>query len=222
MASKTRPAGEGAALYGTIQNPTREYDAFTRAFDYFDGRLFGDSLPACLITLQRKANARGYFSHKMFEARAASGQTDEIALNPDTFKGRTDAEILSTLVHEMVHLWQYQFGRPGRSRYHNKEWADRMEALGLTPTSTGQPGGKRTGQRVTHLIVPGGPFDLAAAELLGGGFQLTWQSRPREGDGRAAQSKVKYTCPGCGQNAWAKPGARLDCGDCTTRMEAQP
>ncbi len=27
-------------------------------------------------------------------------------------------------------------------------------------------------------------------------------------------SKTKYTCPACGQNAWAKPGAQLICGDC--------
>jgi hypothetical protein len=32
---------------------------------------------------------------------------------------------------------------------------------------------------------------------------------------------VKYTCPTCGQNAWAKPEASLVCGDCQEEMEAQ-
>jgi len=27
-------------------------------------------------------------------------------------------------------------------------------------------------------------------------------------------SKTKFTCPECGQNAWAKPDAALICGDC--------
>jgi predicted RNA-binding Zn-ribbon protein involved in translation (DUF1610 family) len=27
-------------------------------------------------------------------------------------------------------------------------------------------------------------------------------------------SKIKFTCPECGQNAWAKPDALLLCGAC--------
>jgi transcription elongation factor Elf1 len=27
-------------------------------------------------------------------------------------------------------------------------------------------------------------------------------------------SKTKFTCPQCGQNAWAKPYAALICGEC--------
>jgi predicted SprT family Zn-dependent metalloprotease len=82
--------------------------------------------------------------------RDGSEVTDEIALNPSCFKDRADAQIFSTLVHEMVHLWQFHFGSSSRSGYHNREWADRMEQLGLMPSYTGEPGGERTGQRVTH------------------------------------------------------------------------
>jgi hypothetical protein len=28
------------------------------------------------------------------------------------------------------------------------------------------------------------------------------------------ESKMKYSCLRCGQNAWAKPGAKLLCGVC--------
>jgi len=30
--------------------------------------------------------------------------------------------------------------------------------------------------------------------------------------------KLKYTCRNCGQNAWAKPGAALVCGNCKSEM----
>jgi ribosomal protein S27AE len=35
-------------------------------------------------------------------------------------------------------------------------------------------------------------------------------------DGKAPKksSKNKFTCPDCGQNAWAKPEAHLICGEC--------
>ena len=50
-------------------------------------------------------------------------------MNPKYF-GKTDVWILSVLVHEMAHVWQQEHGKPGRGRYHNKEWAAKMLALG--------------------------------------------------------------------------------------------
>src|SRR5437016_2105262 len=99
-----------------------------------------------------------------------------------------------------------------------------MEALGLMPTDSGVPGGNRVGQRVTHYIVGGGPFDLACTELLAGGIKVEWQSR--EGSQSAAtvrsnRSKTKYTCPTCGLNAWAKPDVPLVCGECEEHLVAK-
>jgi hypothetical protein len=35
------------------------------------------------------------------------------------------------------------------------------------------------------------------------------------------QRKVKYSCPECGLNAWAKPDVCLVCGECHQPMEAE-
>jgi hypothetical protein len=56
-------------------------------------------------------------------------------------------------VHEMVHVWQHAFGKPSAGGYHNKQWAAKMKAVGLQPSSTGYVGGKETGQRVTHYVI---------------------------------------------------------------------
>jgi hypothetical protein len=207
--------------------PTEEYFAYQRAFDYFNGELFGGRLPPCLITLQRRRNTRGYFSRLGIAARNNyTLRTNEIALNPDTFVGYNDKDILSTVVHEMTHLWQAHEGKPGRRGYHNRQWAREMMRLGLRPISFDQPG-KMTGQRVSHAIVPGGLFDEAADRLLTTGFCLRWQSAVAlvpEGKGATLlavvpkRNKVQYTCPGCEQNAWAKPAARLICGFCQEPM----
>ena len=50
--------------------------------------------------------------------------------HPDILS-RPIEESMGTLVHEMVHFWQQEFGTPSRRGYHNREWADKMEALGL-------------------------------------------------------------------------------------------
>lgn len=202
-------------------NPTKEnYGDFNKAYDFFNRRLFKGELPRCLITMQRKKNAYGYFSGDRW-ARADSDQvTDEIALNPTHFQNRETTKVLSTLVHEMAHLWQHHHGAPSRNGYHNKEWATKMEAVGLIPSDTGAPDGKQTGQKVTHYIEEGGAFFRACASLVDGGFAIPYLDRAGDGGARKkkAASKTKYTCDGCGLNVWAKPDANIVCGDCELTM----
>jgi hypothetical protein len=208
-------------------NPTQStYSSLTTAYDFFNKELFCGALPSCLITMQRQKGAYGYFSGERF-ANVGDPQdmTDEIALNPTHFASRLPQQTISTLVHEMVHLWQHHYGRPPRKAYHDKQWAAKMREVGLIPTSTGQPGGKETGQKVTHIIEQGGRFDRACAKLIAEHPAILYHDRAGEDEqGRNARkkkaaSKTKYTCPGCGLNAWAKPAAALLCGDCNKPME---
>ena len=157
--------------------PTRAtYSELQRAYEHFNQRLFEDALPHCLITLQREKRTCGYFSAARFASLDGS-TTDEIALNPAYFAAVPIIETLQTLVHEMAHLWQHHFGKPGRARYHNEEWAAKMEAIGLMPSSTGRPGGKRTGDMMADYAIAGGPFLVACEQLLTARFQLSWYDR---------------------------------------------
>ena len=131
---------------------------------------------------------------------------------------RSDREIASTLAHEMVHLWQEKFGKPGRRGYHNKQWATKMDELGLTPSHSGEPGGKRTGQSVTHIIVDGGPFDQSWADLESGNFTFDYQDRITNGPETVRKIKVRYACPVCSIHVWGKPELRIACQDCGEPM----
>jgi uncharacterized protein (DUF433 family) len=99
----------------------------------------------------------------------------------------------------------HQFGKPSRRAYHNHEWAERMKSLGLHPSDTGAPGGKETGERVSHYIIPDGPFAHACGQLLAQGFRFSWQARPAAAEAKKC-TRAKFTCAAC-QNAWAKPDA---------------
>ena len=94
--------------------PTQEtYEALTRAYDHFNWVLFGNELPGCLITLQRKGRTYGYFCRDRF-ARQDGATCDEIALNPAYFAQQGAREVCATLVHEMVHHLQASAGwEPG-------------------------------------------------------------------------------------------------------------
>ncbi len=98
-----------------------------------------------------------------------------------------------------------------------------MHAVGLVPSDTGTPGGKITGQSVSHYIAGGGPFDRACADLLARGFAVPYVELWGDTTSRKkkAASKTRYTCPACQANAWGKPGLSLICGDCEVAFEAE-
>lgn len=213
---------------GSWCKPTQEtYDALQAAYDHFNWTLFESALPGCLITLQRKGRSFGYFHHRRF-ANKDGTPCDEIALNPVHFLSRSVEDTLSTLVHEMAHLWQFHLGKPGRRGYHNRQWAEKMKTLGLHPSSTGLPGGAELGDTVSHYIIDGGGFIRAAEELTGKGFEIAWREQVLSainappgiegGEGKPPPpakggKRVKYTCPVCGLNAWSKHEASLLCGE---------
>lgn len=201
------------------QTPTEElYNGLQRAFNHFNKELFDHRLPPVVFTLTRKRKAHGYFWAEQFKHREDGDPTHEIALNPDTMS-RELPEILSTLVHEMTHLEQQEYGKPGKNGNHNREWVGLMEAVGLIPSNTGMPGGKKTGRQMTHYIEPGGVFEAACEALLVTGFDLPYFTRPREtAEKKRDLSKVRFECPCCGFKAWAKQGANLVCGDCNEQL----
>lgn len=213
---------------GITMLPTQEtYNELLTAYDHFNRHLFDGTLPPCLITLQRKKRTYGYFSSKRFINRQGL-ITDEIALNPEFFDLPT-LETFQTLVHEMTHLWQSHFGNPGRGRYHNQEWASRMEFMGLMPSSTGEPGGAKTGDQMMDYAIEGGHFASVTALLLTDEFTLSWRDRfkpkevvppetrdneesaPRRVDG---SNRLKYHCPSCRAQVWGRPGLKVRCGEC--------
>jgi len=156
---------------------TQAYEELQRAFDHYNRELFDNEIPPCLITLQRKSKYRGYFSSKRFVHRDGDRYVDEIAMNPEFFASVPLLQILQTLVHEMVHAWQFNLGKPSRRSYHNKEWGDKMESIGLMPSNTGHPGGKRTGEQMMDYPIAGGPFMRATQSLLEGGMSVSWLDR---------------------------------------------
>lgn len=201
------------------------YQEFQKAFQFFNRKLFNNELPHCVITLSRKSKAYGFYVNQLWEhSEDAKQKMCEISLNPDHFKDRTISETLSTLAHEMAHQWQFHFGKPSRNGYHNAQWAHKMVEIGLMPSDTGELGGKTTGQNMSHVVMKRGAFKDAVTQLLDKGFKISWKpgslARGSKKGKAKTDSKTKFTCPGCGMNAWGKPTLHIICGDCDQELLA--
>ncbi len=199
--------------------PMETYDVLREAFSFFNRELFQNKLADCIILLHRKRGANGYFWADQFGHDSSKKTFHEIALNPEQIRARKPRDTFGTLAHEMVHQLQQEHGTPPKGAYHDREWADMMEAIGLHPSDTAQPGGKRTGRKVSHYIVEGGPFDIAFAKFEKK-YDLQLFGTVVQGvKGKVKTSKFKFQCPECNQNAWAKDCASLICGECNEPME---
>ena len=152
------------------------YTAMQLAFDHFNKRLFGGRLPHCLLTLRSATRVYGY--HHAGRFISPDGKVlDELGMHPGFFTLQPIESVMSTLVHEMAHHWQNHAGTPSPSNPHNLEWAEKMISLGLHPSHTGLPGGRKTGRSMSDYILPEGPFLPVCRELLANGFSLPWLDR---------------------------------------------
>lgn len=199
----------------------RQFNTFEDLFNYYNSELFNGELPEVMINMSRKKGSLGFFAPDRWQAVNDESKVHEISLNPD-FLVQDSRDWHSTLVHEMAHLWERHSGKQVKGGYHGKQWGNKMEAIGLMPSSTGQPGGKKTGQRMDHYIIPDGPFDKAYAVIQGEDFSemiLPYiPSAPtlkvtKEGKPSKQGVKIKYTCS-CGNNVWGKEGLKLTCDTC--------
>ena len=220
---------------------THQFTKYQRLYDYYNDQLFKGGLPFCLLILSRNMEkVCGHFSKDRWQDREGNS-THEINLNPVYMATATDKNICQTLVHEMVHLWQHEFGKPSRAGYHNKEWAAKMKEVGLMPSHTGKKGGKQTGQQMDDYPIAGGIFEKAFekmpkdillpfkskefleelefldAVLEGIGTSetgITSEYRPRPQRRPKKKNRIKYSCSSCKANVWGKPNLELLCKTC--------
>lgn len=142
--------------------PTKQqYAYFTFLFSHYNQRLFEGKLPEVMITISKLPMV----ASGVFLSRKWNRNIHEICFNPKMLTNENLQEFHQVLAHEMVHLWQQEFGKASRNGYHNKQWANKMLEVGLIPTDNGTETGRKTGQRVGDIPKPDGAFLHAFSEV---------------------------------------------------------
>jgi predicted SprT family Zn-dependent metalloprotease len=217
-------------------DPTKDQFAAYRAmWAYFNKVLFAGALSHVILNFSRHARALGFFAPERWR-NVGDEVTHEISLNPSYLKRTDMKDAVSTLVHEMAHLWRYEQWRaevrntpPGQVKpkpptggYHDVRWADKMESIGLMPSDTGKPGGNRVGYRMDHYIIPDGEFDRAF-ESMPVEAQLPWTCGVDEDalkgkKGKEAKAKAKAEA----KEAERKRKLKYSCPKCELNVWGKP
>jgi hypothetical protein len=147
-----------------------------QAFNWLNDELFEGKLPAVMLTLSRNNNILGGFFTPKRWYNEEGDAVGEIAINANCLKTSGVVRAMTVLCHEMVHLWQYSFGKPGRGGYHNQQWAAKCKEIGLRPFGID---GKEVGQAIDTDLVKGGKAEKVIADMPED-YTLPWMTEPMD------------------------------------------
>lgn len=191
-----------------------------RAFKLFNEKLYSNELPEPAILIQSRGNKKltlGWCTvGKVWKNEFTQEERYEINLVAEALN-RGIYPVMSTLLHEMVHLYHNINEIKGTSRgntYHNKRFKADAEAHGLIIEHA-----EKIGWSVTKLtgatmnLIDSANFDEAVFSLA------RLEAGEKEKPKKKATSK-KYVCPICGQIVRATKEVNILCGNCTNIEES--
>ena len=196
-----------------------------KMFDLLNAEFFENALSRPTITIQSTPKAYGHFSLREDTWISKLGGTHEINIGAGTLS-RPIEEVAATLLHEMVHYYNYEMGIQDCSRgntYHNRRFKEAAEARGLIVTHSDKYGWSHTSpsDRLLEVILDNDLTDILINRNEYTGFRITGTGT-HSGAGAALPPKKsstrKYICPCCGMSVRATRAVNVACMDCDTQL----
>lgn len=190
------------------------YDNLNR--DYYEGKL-----PEVVITIQSspKGKAYGWYAKDRWGIETDKEKAfDEINISAE-YLSRPIENIVSTLQHEMVHLYCAMNDIKDTSNnnvYHNKKFKEEAEQRGLSIEKAQTIGWSVTTpteefiKYIKGLSVDEDAFKFFRKMPLG-----------KEKTKKTAKKTTKYTCPCCEVSVRGEPDLEIECKKCGVLMESK-
>ena len=197
-----------------------------KIFDILNAEFFEGALSRPTITIQSTPKAYGHFSLREDTWVSKIGATHEINIGAGTLS-RPIEEVAATLLHEMVHYFNYVQGIQDCSRgntYHNKRFKEAAEAHGLIVQHSDKYGWSHTapGDALLDLVLEYDLTDILISRNEYSSFQVggtgTHSGTPFGTTTPKKSSSRKYICPCCGMSVRATKEVNIACVDCGVKM----
>lgn len=187
------------------------------AFDALNQEYFENALPKPIIVIQSAPGINGHFyADDIWQDTLCKVRSYEISMGAEALK-RPIANIIATLVHEMVHYYCHLQGIQDTSRggtYHNSRFKDEAEKRALLIEYS---------PKIGHSITSPSPALKTFCTSQHWRNKLTIfrggdlpDDTPKK---KKPSSTRKYVCPSCGQSIRATKEVNIICGDCQQTME---
>lgn len=189
---------------------------------------FNNELEEPVITIQSTPRAYGHVTcGRVWKSKDC--QRYELNIGAGTLD-RPIENVVSTLLHEMVHIYNLMNGIQDCSRgntYHNKKFKDKAESVGLVIDHDTKYGWTITSpsdelilyiceKGWTDIMMNRGEFTRVSVGTATGN-KGTDSGRPAPPAKRPSSTR-KYICPCCGMSVRATKIVNILCGDCNEKM----
>lgn len=196
-----------------------------KIFDLLNQEYFENALSRPTITIQSTPKAYGHFSLRDDTWISKFGSTHEINIGAGTL-ARPIENVVATLLHEMVHYFNYENGVQDCSRgntYHNKRFKEAAEERGLVIEHSPKYGWSITEPSETLLdfVIRNELSDILINRNEFTSFRVTGtgtHAGTTDTATRKPSSSRKYICPSCGMSVRATKIVRIACMDCDEEM----
>ena len=197
-----------------------------KIFDLLNKRFFEGALSRPTITIQSTPRAFGHFSLREDTWISKLGGTHEINIGAGTL-ARPIEDITATLLHEMVHYYNYTKGIKDCSRsntYHNKRFKEAAEAHGLSVKHSERYGWTETEptEELIDFVIENGLTDILLNRNEQPSFHIigtgTHSGTMTGTAGGRKSSTRKYVCPCCGMSVRATKAVNIACLDCNETL----
>lgn len=203
-----------------ITTMTELQAALQAAFNAINRDFYNNELEKVIITTKegRKKSAYGWIEvNKNWQQNGKARH--EINISVDFLGERTVVETITTLMHEMAHLYNIQHGIKDTTRsglYHNKEFKKTAEDHGLMVSRMEKTGWSYTTASEKTIF-------WIKENIAIKGFGVFKQTAEDEGNSRTTtkQSYRKYICQECGLIVRATKECNIGCMDCGQQMQIE-
>lgn len=207
-----------------LDKMSRTVGYLEKIFTHLNARYFESALAMPIITVMSTPNAYGHMSILKIWKKGEEVQR-EINIGAGTLD-RPIEEVVATMCHEMVHLWNIENGIQDTSRgatYHNKKFKEKAEQCGLKIDHHEKYGWTIT-TPTDELIEFCLEHDFS--EILINRSEITFGSGKRgkgtvdpstgvvTPTGKKPSSTRKYQCGKCGCSVRATKDVNIMCIDC--------
>lgn len=188
--------------------------------EYFDGKLVRP-----VLTIQSTPKAYGHFTTSEHTWHRELGlDSHEINIGAGTL-ARPIEEVTATLLHEMIHYWNFKNGIQDCSRggtYHSKRFKDAAEAHGLVVERSEKYGWSHTApsDKTLEFCIRNDLSDILLCRNELGSVALGPGASHGAGGAptNAKSGSRKYICPCCGISVRATKCVRIGCLNCSQEM----
>lgn len=233
-----------------VKTSTELYSKIQKCIDAIDVAFFSgkgkEKIPELVFAINNKCKSCvvAYVQPDALYDKKTDTKLQYMGINPD-YLDRSLGDILSTVCHELCHVYEHAYIHIPRGGYHDKQWESLMKECGLEPIYQ-----NKSKTAVHHKIIPDGVFEdfvKKFTEENGEDFfnivsysqEVMRRTRKElgieegeEGDEpkpdnadkpvkKYNRNKIKYTCPDCNSHVWGKAGLNIFCNDCSCNYEEE-